>query len=189
MMDYNRVTHRDIAKMLVSGMPLSGEQFSDKVEAYIEAINNMSIENKTALKMAYIFSRKVPREEREDVFQDLALSLFKAQAPGEKLAYTIARYDWKDWYRKYSIRQHTSLDSVVENDNGTGQTLAELLVGTVEYTELLDGKLQAERIWNILPDNIKRIVSDRLKGKSLNKTDRNSLNYYARTHGASLLMA
>ena len=73
---------------------------------------------KTVLKMAYIFSRKVPRQEREDFFQDIALILLEKQIDNQRLAYAIARCDWRDWWKKYKIRQHYSLDSVTEDEAG-----------------------------------------------------------------------
>jgi hypothetical protein len=69
-----KVTYRDIAKMLASALPVEAEEFRDRVEVNLEAIQSLSTEAKIALKSAYIFSRKVPREEREDLFQDLALA-------------------------------------------------------------------------------------------------------------------
>ena len=57
-----------------------------------------------ALKVAYVFSRKVPRQEREDLYQDIALAVFKAKTKDERLAYAIARCDWRNWWRR-----HTSL--------------------------------------------------------------------------------
>jgi hypothetical protein len=45
--------------------------------------------------MAYIFSRKIPKQEREDLFQDIALKLIEADTPEQRLAYAIARCDWQ----------------------------------------------------------------------------------------------
>lgn len=182
------VTHRDIAKMLASALPVQGHEYSLKVEEYIKAIRAMSSENKTALKMAYIFSRKVPREEREDMFQDLALALFKAQTKDERLAYTIARCDWKDWYKKYMIRQHFSLDTVTEDSDGNPVTMAELIVGEVEFENKVNGKLDAERLWNKIPEHLKPIINSRLIGKALNSSERNKLNRWVKSDGYKLLL-
>ena len=63
---YLQVTYRDIAKMLASALPIEGAEFSAKVEENLEAIKALTSKAKTALKVAYIFSRKAPREERAD---------------------------------------------------------------------------------------------------------------------------
>lgn len=181
------VSYRDIAKMLCQAIPEDGENFSQLVEDYLEAIKRMTSEQKTALKMAYIFSRKVPKEEREDLFQELALTLLKAKVKDEKLAYAIARCDWRDWWKKYTIREHFSLDSVIDDGDGNEITLAETLVGETEFELKMDGKLDAERIWDKLPTNIKPIVQRRLIGKPLNANDRQTLSRYVRKYGYALI--
>ena len=187
-MDYLKVEYRDIAKMLASAIPVEGEEFRIKVESYLEAIKAMPTEAKNALKVAYVFSRKVPREEREDLFQELALAVFKAKTRDERLAYTIARMDWLNWWKRYKIRQHTSLDSVIEDSEGNPTTLAEMLVGEVEFENKINGKLEAERIWEQLPDSIKPIVNNRLIGKALTSRERVALHRYIKADGYKLLL-
>jgi len=188
-MNYLKVTYRQVATMLASALPVEGEEFGDKVNEYLASIKAMSQESKVALKVAYVFSRKVPREEREDLFQDLALAVLKAKTKDERLAYAIARCDWQNWWRKYMVRQHYSLDTVIEDDTGNPTTMAELLVGEVEFERKMNGKLEAERIWGLLPDKVKPLINKRLIGKALNHTERNTLNYFVRTQGYKLLMA
>ncbi len=166
-MNLEDVTYRHVAKMLASALPVEDAEFGDKVEEYLEAIKALPQEAKNALKTAYIFSRKVPREEREDLFQDIALAVFRAKTSDEKLAYAIARCDWQDFWKKYTIRQHTSLDSVVSDSEGSTATLADLLVGECEFENKQNGKFEAERIWSLIPDNIKPIVLKKLEGKTL----------------------
>jgi len=175
--------------MLCSALPVEGQGFGEKVESYIETIKAMPKESKNALKVAYIFSRKVPREEREDLFQDIALAILKAKAQDEKLAYAIARCDWQDWWAKYKIRQHYSLDTIVEDTEGNPVALAELLVGETEFERKMDGKMDAERIYNKLPANIKPMIDKRLIGKALTHQERNTMNYYVKTQGYKLLLA
>ncbi len=55
--------------MLASALPVEGKEFGLKVELYLDTIKRLPQETKTALRSAYIFSRKVPREEREDLIQ------------------------------------------------------------------------------------------------------------------------
>jgi len=186
---YIQVTYRDIAKMLASALPVEGEEFGVKVEEYLETIKALPREAKLAMKVGYIFSRKVPRQEREDMFQDIALALFKVKARDERLAYAIARCDWRDFWRKYMVRQHYSLDSIVEDDEGNPVTLSEVLVGEVEFERKMDGKLDAERIWDKLPKLIKPLVHKRLIGKALTATERKQMSRYVQADGYRLLLA
>ena len=185
---YIQVTYRDIAKMLASALPVEGEEFGVKVNEYLETIKALPREAKLAMKVGYIFSRKVPRQEREDMFQDIALAVFKVKAKDERLAYAIARCDWRNWWEKYSIRQHYSIDTIVEDDEGNPVTFAELLVGEVEFERKMDGKLDAERIWDKLPKLIKPLVHKRLIGKALTATERKQMSRYVQADGYRLLL-
>ena len=186
---YIEVTYRDIAKMMSSAHPVEGEEFSLKVSETLEAIKSLPQEAKIALKVAYVFSRKVPRQEREDLYQDIALAVFKAKTKDERLAYAIARCDWKNWWRQFKVRQHLSLDSVTEDNDGNPVTLAELLVGECEFELKMDGKMDAQRIWDRLPYYIKPMVQNRLLGKALINTERAALSYYIRKQGTQLLLS
>ncbi len=182
------ITYRHIAKMLASALPVQGAEYGLKVEQYLNTIKKLDIETKIALKSAYIFSRKVPREEREDLFQDIALAVYKIKTKDEKLGYAIARCDWQDFWKKYSIRQHYSLDSVTEDSEGNPVTLAELLVGETEFERKQCDKLDAESMFDSLPDNIKPLINKRLIGQTLNKTERNTLNYFVRKDGYKIIL-
>ena len=182
------VTHRHVAIMMASALTIEGEDFRNKVEANLEAIKALPGEQKTALKMAYIFSRKVPHQEREDLFQDIAVKLIEANTSEQRLAYAIARCDWRDWWKKYKIRQHYSLDSVTEDEDGNPATLGELIIGESEFELKMDGKLDARKIWHKLPENIKLIVTNRLIGKALTNTERSTLNRWVKNKGYQLLL-
>jgi len=183
-----KVTYRNIAIMLASSLPVEGEDFRNRVEINLKAIQSLSTEAKNALRSAYIFSRKVPRQEREDLFQDIALALLKARTKEPRLAYAIARCDWRDWWKKYKIRQHYSLDSVTEDEDGNPATLGELIIGESEFELKMDGKLDARRIWQKLPQDIKAIVQKRLLGQALLNTERARMSYWTKTQGYSLLL-
>lgn len=187
-MQYIKITYRDIAKMLMAALPVEGEEFGLKVNECLETLKRMPQEAKTALKVAYVFSRKVPRQERDDLFQDIALAVLKAKTKDERLAYAIARCDWQDWWGKYSIRSHYSLDSVVEDDEGNPTRLAELIVGETEFERKIDGKLDAERIYNQLPATIKPLVNKRLIGKALTGAERVAMHRYIKRDGYKLLL-
>ena len=200
-----KVSYRDIAKLFAKALPVEGKEFGDKVEEYLAVIKAMPMTAKVALQSAYIFSRKVPREEREDLFQDIALAVLQAKTKDERLAYAIARCDWQNFWAKYKIRQHYSLDSVIEDNEGNPVTTGELLVGEVEFERKMDGKLDAERIWDRLPEDIKPIVEKRLMGKplttvrngkgrpptdaALSNCERQRLNRYIKREGYQLLIA
>ena len=188
-MNYIRVTYRDIAKMLVKAMPVEDDSFKDKVEEYINTLRALPREAKVALKSAYIFSRKVPKEEKEDLFQDLALAILKAKTGDERLAYAIARCDWRNWWGKFRIRQHYSLDSVVEDNEGNQVALSELLIGECEFEIKINGELDGQRIWDKLPGFIKSIIQTRLMGKALNNTERSTLSRWIKKEGYQLLLA
>ena len=174
-----RVTYRDISKMLVKAMPLEDQDYAGKINEYLGIIKAMPQEAKVALKSAYIFSHKVPREEREDLFQDLTFAILKARTKDERLAYTIARCDWRNWWAKYSIRQHYSLDSVVEDGEGNQASFGELLVGETEFERKINGELDAQSIFDRLPPAIQSLVDKRLSGYSLKKLERECLERWA----------
>jgi len=145
-----------------------------------------------SLKSAYIFSAKVPRDEREDMFQELALAILQARTKDEKLAYAIARCDWRNWWQKFKTRQHFlagSLNALTLDKDGQEVEIAELLIGETEFELKMNGKIDAERIWDKLPDRIKPVVQKRLLGFPLLKQEHNTLNYYVKTQGYKLLIA
>lgn len=175
-MEYIKVTYRQIAKMLVKALPVEEVEFSLKVEEYLEVIKAMPEGCKLALKSAYIFSRKVPREEREDMFQELTLAILKAKATDERLAYAVARCDWQNWWQKYMIRQHYSLDSIVDDGEGNQVSFSELLVGEVEFENRLDGDLDGQRLFEQLPKWVQDIVKKRLLGHPIRGGERKLLD-------------
>lgn len=187
--DYTQTTYRNIAQMFCSHLPVVGSEYSHAVETMLDTIKALPIEAKYALKCAYIFSRKVPREEREDLFQELMLNLLKARIQDEKLCYAVARCDWQDFWKRYKVRAHLSLDQSVSNDEtGNPVTLADLLVNEIRFETMVDGKLDAEYIWHKLPAHIKPIISKRLSGKALLDNERQALSRFVRGQGTSLLI-
>ena len=188
--NYTDVTYRHIAKMLCSHMPVENEDYSIAVENMLESILQLPIESKYALKCAYIFSRKCPREEREDLFQDLMLKLLQARIQDEKLCYAVARCDWSDWWKRYKVREHYSLDeSVSQDESGNPVTLGDLLTNEIRFENMVEGKIECQRIWEKLPVNIKGIVSKRLQCRALTATERKQLNRFVHAQGTSLLLA
>jgi len=188
--NYNDITYRHIAKMMCSHMPIDGNEYFQAVESMLQSISELPIEAKHALKCAYIFSRKSPREEREDLFQDLMLKLLQSRIADEKLCYAVARCDWSDWWKRYKIREHYSLDeSVSQDESGNPVTLGDLLTNEIRFENMVEGKLDAVTIWEKLPVNIKGIVTKRLQCKALTATERKQLNRFVHAQGTSLLLA
>lgn len=178
--------------MLCSHLPLDGADYGAKVDEILNVIKSMPKPQKNALKSAFIFSRKAPREEREDLFQEIVLAILKANTKDEKLAYAIARCDWKDFWKAYSTRQHYFggyLGQTIENNDGTDATpLSELIVGECEFENKMNGNLQAEKIWAKLPADIKTIVNRRLQGYALKGNERVTLHRWIKREGYKLLL-
>ena len=73
-------TLHNMAKWLASGLPLEGEDFGQQVQTVERELLLLTKRSKSsllALQTAYVFSRKVPRQERQDVFQELFLTLYQ----------------------------------------------------------------------------------------------------------------
>lgn len=116
-------SERDIAKMLVKLIPVDfkPDDFLEQVNLIERKIKKMPKSTKLALKCAYIFGKKVPKQERQDMFQELTLKLIEANPQAENWAYTIARCDWLDWYRKYKVKSQYSeydIESIVSAEIG-----------------------------------------------------------------------
>jgi len=179
---------RKVAKWLAGLIASeSKEDFEVLLEQVLAELKKLRHEAKLALSEAYVFSRKAPREEREDLFQDLFLALWEAKVKDEKLAYAIARCDWKDWWKRYKVRQHYSLDFEVEGEDGESYRFGEMLVAEVGWENKVDGDLDGEALWKKLPSDIKRIVSKRLAGRALTGSERMKLSRFARKHAELLI--
>ena len=176
-------TYRSVAKMVASALPIEGEDFGEKVSGYLKTIKALPIAQRQALRCAYIFSRKVPREEREDMFQELTLAILEANVRDERLAYAIARCDWRDWWRKYMTRSHYlagSLNATLEDEDGQAVEFGELLVGEVDFERRIQGKVDGEALFAKLPKPIRAIVTKRLLGRALTDAERQRLSRYVR---------
>ena len=172
-------TYRNIAKMLASALQMDDDSFGTHVESFLKEINKLSKENRTALKYAYIFSRKAPKEERADLYQELALKLMEKRVKDDKLAYAIARCDWKDFWKAYKLHSQYNFDSIermadTEDGSDYGQNAidrqtyhSELLTGEIEY----ENRIDAELLFAKLPEAIKKIVTKKLQGLATSKLE------------------
>jgi len=105
-----RVTYRQIAKHFCRALPIEGREFGNKVSEVTEVIKRLPKGQKQALQCAFIFARKVPRQERDDLFQELTLAILQSQTEDVKLAYAIARCDWINFWQKYKTKQFYQLE-------------------------------------------------------------------------------
>jgi hypothetical protein len=183
------VTYRSVAKMLASAIQIETE-FEAHVVEFLNVIEHLPQYQKTALKYAYIFSRKVPKEERADFYQELSLTLLEKRVKDDKLAYAIARCDWKDFWKAYKLHSQYNLDSIErmadsEDGGGYGQDAidriayhTELLTGECEFDRTID----AQTLFDNLPSHIQPLVNKRLTGYALNKLEQSILRRYISTN-------
>lgn len=162
------------------------DEYTARVEEYLGMIKALPVEDRRVVKMAYIFSQMVPREDREDVFQELAVKLYESKPTTDALAYTVARCDWKNWWRdikRYHGFVDRSLNELVENDDGGVVEFGELLVGEVEFEKRVDGKIDGQAIYKSLPTSIKLIVGKRLRGHGITSREREALDAFTAKSG------
>ena len=176
---YFKVTLRDIAKLLCKSLPVQDDEFTDAINTTLSTLKTLPTHHKTALKVAYVFSRKVPKEERDDFFQELSCTLLESGKQAPKLQYAIARCDWVNWWKRYKIREHYSLDSVVTDNEGNSTTIGELLVGECEFEHKICSEHNALEVYESLPNDIRYIVNCRLTGERLKRGEREYLERYA----------
>lgn len=185
-------TYRNVATELTKALPLEDAEFRHAVKRTLASIRKMPKAQRNALGCAFIFSRKVPRDDREDVFQELVVALLELNTEDEALAYSVARRDWQDWWKRYYTRSHYmagSVNETITNSEDQETELAELVVGEAEFERKECEKLDCQRLWSELPVDIKPLVLKRLKGKGLPELQRKRLNYWAKKNGHLLLAA
>jgi hypothetical protein len=169
----------DMAKWLCSALPLEGKDFGQQVQTVERELLRMTKRNKAnlvALQTAYVFSKKVPRQERQDMFQELFLTLYEHRMSDNGLAYAIARADWCNWWRAYKIRSHYSLDMAADADSG--DSFGDLLVGVCDFEAQVLGKINGDRLLEALPDYIRKIVQRKLNGQPTSKREQAQLRMW-----------
>ena len=127
-----KVEYRDIARRLCQTEP-DADKYADALETTLAEVKRLPAQTKLSMRIAEFFAHRVPYEEREDCFQTFTSTLLDVGVTEEKLAYTIIRHDWLNWWRAYKTKQHLDLDSSIEDSEGNATTLGDLLVGEVEY--------------------------------------------------------
>jgi hypothetical protein len=179
-------TLRSIAKFMASALPLEGEDFGAQVDATERELTAMTRRakdagNLIALRTAYTFAHKVPKQERPDLFQSLFCMLYSKGIQDNGIAYAVARADWVDWWRAYKIRSHYSLDGTPKTAKSgkpitEADTYGSLLIGVCDFEAQILGKVNGERLLEALPPHIRRMVQRSLEGYPLKGGDRVMLN-------------
>jgi len=204
-----KANYQQIAKAAIGGPNFDNDdQYLELVKTTAKELENLGTNAKLAVEAGYIFSRKVPGNERQDLFQELVLAILDSGTENPAFAYTIARRDWQDWWAKYKLHSQFYqgyLSEVILNSDGEETELAELLVGEVEFENKQIDKLDAQSLWQRIPASIQVLISKRLQGKplgaprkrkagkprlkaTLNNTERSWLNRWVSTEGYKLLI-
>ncbi len=114
--DLTMLEYRHLARMFAYSF--NAEDQGETEQVILNQIKALSREAKYALRSAYIFASKAPKQEREDLFQELFSKCFAARPDNERLAYAITRADWSSWWERQSHKWE-----VVCLDNGAPQAI------------------------------------------------------------------
>lgn len=204
-----KANYQNVAKAAIGGPSFEDDnQYLELVQTTAKALEGLNTNGKLAVEAGYIFSRKAPNNERQDLFQELVTAILDSGTENPAFAYTIARRDWQNWWAKYKLHSQFYsgyLSDVILNSDNEETELAELLVGEVEFERKQIDKLDAESLWEKIPQDIQKLVLKRLQGKplgvprkrkagkpkssgTLNNTERKRLNRWAKTEGCKLLI-
>ena len=203
-------SYQDVTKAAIgSSVNFEDDQtYIDLVRSTRESLEAMGTNGSLAVEAAYVFSRKVPMNERQDMFQELATAILASGTTDAAFAYTIARRDWQSWWQKYKLHSQYYegyLSETILNADGEETELAELLVGEIEFERKQIDHHDTKRLWQRLPESIKPLILKRLQGKplgsprrrkagkpkssgTLSNTERSRLNRWVKTEGHKLLI-
>ncbi len=191
--NFVKVTYRDIARMLASKMVKFDEEIPELTDSVLESIRKLDNESKLALKTAMVWSSKVPIEEREDFFQDLFLTLYRNRVADERLAYSIARCDWKDFWKSYKTHSQfihgDNLETEVKDNDGNAIQWGELMVGEAEFQVKLDAELDNSTLLAQFPVCFRKIIERRLLGYSITGGEKRMLDKWVATRPTCLVSA
>lgn len=203
-----KATYQQVSKAMLGPNFDKDDSFIELVKQTARELEGLGVNAKLAIEVAFIFSRKVPQNERQDIFQELVAAILDSATESPTFAYTIARRDWQNWWAQYKLHSQYYqgyLSETITNSDGEETELAELLVGEIEFENKQIDKLDAERLWAQIPAHIQELVTKRLEGKplgvprnrkagqpkssgSLDNTQRQRLNRWVRSEGFKLLI-
>lgn len=203
-------SYQDVTKAAIGSFANfeDDQTYLDLVQATRQSLEGMDDNAKLAVEAAYVFSRKVPHSERQDMFQELTTAILASGTTDAAFAYTIARRDWQNWWQKYKLHSQYCqgyLSETITDADGEETELAELLVGEIEFERKQIDHLDTKRLWQRLPADIKPLILKRLQGKplgaprrrkagkpkssgTLNNTERQRLNRWVKTEGYKLII-
>ena len=205
-----KANYQSMAKAAIGGPSFDDDnQYLELVQTTTKAFDTLDTNSRLAVEAAYVFSRKVPVEERQELFQELTTAILAAGTDNPAFAYTIARRDWQDWWSKYKLHSQFYqgyLSETITDADGEETELSELLVGEVEFERRQIDRLDAQQLWRQIPSDIQKLVLKRLQGKplgvprrrkagqpkssgTLNNTERQRLNRWVKTQGYKLLIS
>ena len=134
--------------------------------------------------------KKIPKEERHDVLQDLACRALQVCPKTPGLLYSVFRFYVADWWKARRYRQHESLDVVVGDDEGEGTPLAETSSDNSRpLDELVCGLVWAQEVLSQIPGQVVHIGQKRAMGFRLTAAERQGLSRWKRGHGLPLGLA
>ena len=209
MNEISKATYQSIAKAAIGDPSFDDDnEYIELVKTTAKAFENLDLNARLAVEASYIFSRKVPTPERQDLFQELITAIIASGTENAAFAYTIARRDWENWYTKYMLHSQFYqgyLSETITNSDGEETELAELLVGEVEFENKQIDKLDTQTLWRQIPKEIQVLITKRLQGKplgaprrrkagkpkssgTLKDTERKRLNRWVKTQGHKLLI-
>jgi hypothetical protein len=203
-----KATYQQISKAMLGDGFNRDDSFIELVKQTTKQIEHLGLNARLAIEAGYIFSRKAPRSERQDLFQELVTAILDSGTEDAAFAYTIARRDWQNFWSKLKLHSQYYegyLSDTITNSDGEETELAELLVGEVEFENKQIDKLDAQRLWQQIPVEIQVLISKRLQGKplgaprsrkagqpknsgTLNGTERQRLNRWVKSEGYKLLI-
>lgn len=153
-------------------------------EAGTALSRSLGIESKALAKVLGYWTRHLPFEDREDGIQEMTLQLLEDRPSTPGLAFVVCRAWVRDWYRA----RKTDTESLEEWREREGERgLSEATVAVVEWEAQADGRIEAQRLWGLLPERIKGIVAKRLSGRALAGAERVALHAWTGKHGWPLL--
>jgi len=204
-----KTSYQTIAKRAIGDPSFANDQFYlDLVQTTRQSFEKLNVNGQLAVEAAFIFSRKAPQTERQDLFQELLTAVLASGTENSAFAYAIVRRDWQNWYESYKLHSQYHegyLSETITNAEGQETELSELLVGEIEFERKQIDKLDGEQLWQQIPKAIQALVQKRLQGKplgaprkhkagapksgaTLNNTERSRLNRYVKTEGYKLLI-
>jgi len=201
-------SYHNVAKAAIAPSFDDDDSFIEVVKQTRQALEKLDTNARLAVEAAYIFSRKAPHSERQDLFSDLVTAILEVGTEDAPFAYAIARRAYQHWWAKYKLHSQYCdghLSETITNAEGQETTeLSELIVGEVEFERKQIDRLDAQRLWSQIPANIQTLVLKRLQGKplgtarkgkgrpstdgALDDTERKRLNRWVKTEGYKLLI-